>query len=213
MKFLAEAIGTFSLVFCGTGAIIVNEQTQGALTHVGIAFAFGTIVMIMVYAFGSLSGAHINPAVTIGAVVARKFPLAASIPYILSQIIGAVLASLLLHVLFPDDESLGVTLPAGEAWQSFVLEMVFTFFLMLVILSVVSQASLTPASGLAIGAVILVGALVAGPVSGGSFNPARSLGPAIVTGNMTMVWIYISAPVCGAILAALLWPLLEKHRD
>jgi aquaporin NIP len=213
MKYLAELLGTFALVFCGTGAIIVNAQSQGALGHVGIAFTFGTIVMVLVYALGSLSGAHINPAVTIGAVVARKFPMAQSIPYILSQIAGALLASFLLRLMFPADEHLGITVPAGDPWQSFAFEMIFTFFLMLVILSVVSQASLTPATGLAIGATILVGALVAGPISGGSFNPARSIGPAIVTGNMTMLWIYLLAPVAGAVIAALLWPILEKQRD
>jgi MIP family channel proteins len=213
MKYLAELLGTFALVFCGTGAIIVNAQSQGALGHVGIAFAFGTIVMIMVYVLGSLSGAHINPAVTIAAVIARKFPVAQSIPYIVSQIAGALLASLLLQSMFPADSQLGITLPAGDPWQSFAFEMIFTFFLMIVILSVVSQASLTSASGLAIGATILVGALVAGPISGGSFNPARSLGPAIVTGNMAMLWIYLLAPVIGASAAALIWPFFEKQRD
>lgn len=213
MKYLAELLGTFALVFCGTGAIIVDAQSQGALGHIGVAFTFGSIVMVMVYALGSLSGAHINPAVTIGAVVARKFPAVQVIPYILAQIIGALLASFLLRFMFPGDGSLGMTLPAGDPWQSFAFEFIFTFFLMLVILSVVSLSSLTPASGLAIGSTILVGALVAGPVSGGSFNPARSLGPAIATGNLSMIWIYLLAPVCGTVLASLLWPWLEKQRD
>ena len=211
MKYLAEALGTFALVFCGTGAIIVNQQTS-ALTHVGIAFTFGTVVMIMVYALGAISGAHINPAVTIGAAVARKLPVIQTIPYILSQLAGAIIASLLLRTIFPTNENLGGTMPAGEALQSFVLELVFTFFLMLVILAVTSKPELTAATGLAIGSTILVGALVAGPISGGSFNPARSIAPAIITWQIQSLWVYILAPVMGAVLAALLWPLLHRTR-
>ena len=211
MKYLAEAIGTFALVFCGTGAIIVNEQTS-ALTHVSIAFTFGTVVMIMVYATGAISGAHINPAVTLAAAVARKLPFFETIPYILSQLAGAILASLLLRTIFPSNETLGITLPAGGAMQSFVLELVFTFFLMLVILAVTSNPALAPVTGLAIGSTILVGALVAGPISGGSFNPARSIAPAIITWQVQSLWIYLVAPLTGAILAALLWPVLQRSR-
>ena len=213
MKYLAEAIGTFALVFCGTGALIINEQTQGTVSHVGIAMTFGTIVMLMVYAFGRISGAHINPAVTIGAAVARKFPLIQIIPYILSQLAGAFAASVLLSVLFPDNQTLGTTLPAGDPWQSFALEAIFTFILMTVILEITSRAEYLPITGVAIGSAILVGALVAGPISGGSFNPARSLAPAILSGQLQYLWVYLLAPVAGACIAGLVWPFFHKVRS
>lgn len=213
MKYFAEAIGTFALVFCGTGAIMINELTRGTITHVGIAMTFGGIVMMMVYAFGRISGAHINPAVTIGAAVAKKIPVMQIIPYILSQLAGAFTASALLSVMFPENLTLGTTLPAGSVWPSFVLEVIFTFILMIVIFEVTSRAELIPVTGLAIGTTILVGALVAGPVSGGSFNPARSIAPAILSGQVQSLWIYIIAPVLGTCTAAWLWPYFQKVRS
>jgi aquaporin Z len=201
-KYIAEIIGTFSMVFCGTGAIIVDEVTNGAVTHVGIAITFGLIVMAMIYSVGSISGAHLNPAVTIAFSVAKRFPAKNIVPYILSQLTGALAASLLLRFLFPENILLGATLPSGSEIQSFILELVLTFFLMFVILNV-SQGSRETGmfAGIAIGSVVLLEAMFAGPISGASMNPARSLAPAIVSLHLEQVWIYILAPVAGSILA------------
>lgn len=210
-KYIAEFIGTFALVFCGTGAIVVNEQTAGAVGHVGIAFTFGLIVMAMIYSFGKLSGAHFNPAVTIGFWVAKLLPKKEVIPYVISQILGALLATTLLKFLFPENINLGATIPSGTVLQSFILEIILTFFLMLVILST-SQGSkeLGIMAGLAIGSTVLLEAMFAGPISGASMNPARSLSPALLSGNIHMLWIYILAPVLGAILSVIVWQTQQK---
>jgi aquaporin Z len=193
--------GTFVLVFAGTGAIVVNE-TYGAVTHVGIALTFGLVVLALVYALGDISGAHLNPAVTLGFCLARRFALRRAPAYMLSQIAGAVLASGLVRVLFTDNAALGATRPAGPALQSFVLEIILTLFLMLVILSVSTGAKEKGMmAGVAVGAVIALEALFAGPVSGASMNPARSLAPAVVSGHLESLWIYLAAPVVGAGLA------------
>jgi aquaporin NIP len=209
-KYLAELLGTFALVFCGTGAIVINEVTKGTITHVGIAICFGLIVMSMIYTFGDKSGAHLNPAVTIAFAVHKVFPLKEIIPYIVSQLAGAFLASLLLHVLFPISVSLGATIPSGGDWQSFILEIVLTFILMLTILNV-SQGAKEKGlfAGIAIGSVILLEAMFAGPISGASMNPARSLSPAIVSGNLNHLWIYVSAPVIGSVTAVFIHRLIN----
>ena len=139
-KVVSEILGTFALVFAGTGAIIINDVTGGTISHVGIALTFGLIVLAMIYTFGDVSGAHFNPAVTVGFWAARRLPGRAVVPYIFSQIVGAILASVLLRLLFPTHKTLGATIPAGSEMQSFVLEFVLTFFLMLVILSVSTGA-------------------------------------------------------------------------
>lgn len=205
-KYLAELIGTFALVFCGTGAIVINQQTNGQVGHVGIAITFGLIVTAMIYAFGDKSGAHINPAVTIAFSIARLFPKKEILPYVLSQAVGALLASALLKFLFPANLNLGATIPAGPDMQSFVLEIVLTFLLMLVILFT-SQGSkeVGTLAGLAIGGVVMLEAMFAGPICGASMNPARSLSPAIVSGNIAPLWIYLTAPVLGAALATFVW--------
>ncbi len=205
-RYVAELTGSFALVFCGTGAIIINEQTRGSIGHAGIAITFGFIVMAMIYSFGSSSGAHFNPAVTIGFWAARLFNKRDVLPYILSQIIGAFLATGILKFLFPDNMNLGATIPAGSVLQSFVLEIILTFLLMLVILST-SQGSkeVGVMAGIAIGSTVLVEAMFAGPVSGASMNPARSLAPAIISGNIHTLWIYLSAPVIGVFLSVLTW--------
>ena len=201
-KYYAEAIGTFMMVFCGTGAIIINQEMNGVITHPGIAATFGLIVAAVIYALGDVSGAHINPAVTIAFALRKVFPVKEILPYILSQSVGAVLASLSLHLLFPLNEHLGGTSPTGSVMQSFVLEILLTFFLMFVILRV-SQGSREQGimAGMAIGAVVLLEALFAGPISGASMNPARSLGPAIISGEWQFLWIYVSAPIIGSSLA------------
>ena len=201
-KYYAEAIGTYMMVFCGTGAIIINQEMNGVITHPGIAATFGLIVAAVIYALGDVSGAHINPAVTIAFALRKVFPVKEIIPYVFSQSIGAVLASLSLHLLFPLNEQLGGTFPAGSIMQAFVLEILLTFFLMFVILRV-SHGSREQGimAGMAIGAVVLLEALFAGPITGASMNPARSLGPALVSGELQFLWIYIAAPIAGSSLA------------
>jgi MIP family channel proteins len=196
--YLAEAIGTFCLVFAGTGAIVIDDVSGGKVTHVGIALTFGLVVMSMIYAVGHVSGAHINPAVTLGFWLSRRLPGSVVGPYILSQLVGALAASALIWLMFTS-ESLGGTHPAGPAVQTFILETVLTAMLMFVILSVVSgpkEAGLL--AGVAIGGVIALEALFAGPISGASMNPARSLAPAVLSGNFHDAWIYVAAPVLGA---------------
>lgn len=201
-KYLAEFIGTFALVFCGTGAIIINQETNGSVSHVGIAITFGLIVMAMIYALGNISGAHLNPAVTIAFALSGRFLLKEVIPYIISQVAGALLASCILHFLFPNNELLGSTIPAGSESQSFIFEFLLTFFLMLVIINV-AQGSKEQGmfAGLAIGSVVLLEAMFAGPICGASMNPARSLAPAVVSGHFEHLWIYLTATVAGAALA------------
>jgi MIP family channel proteins len=201
-RFWAETFGTFTLVFAGTGAIITNDLTHGTVTHVGIALSFGLVVLAMIYALGDISGAHLNPAVTIGFWVARRFSAPMVMPYILAQCIGALLASLLLHWLFPTHPTMGATHPAGSWSQSFVLEMVLTTILMFVILAVSTGAKEKGiTAGMAIGAVIALEALFAGPISGASMNPARSMAPAVVSRNFDDLWIYFAATILGAVIA------------
>lgn len=212
-RWFAEALGTFSLVFAGTGAIIVNHATNGTVTHVGIALTFGLVVMAMIYAFGDVSGAHLNPAVSIGFVLARRFPLRALPVYVLAQLIGAFAASTLLRLLFPSSETLGATLPSGSAAQSFLLEVVLTFILMVVILSVSSGPKEKGImAGIAIGGVIGLEALFAGPICGASMNPARSLAPAIVSGHVSSLWVYLAAPTLGAAIAVPCFHLVRSKQ-
>ena len=198
----AEFVGTFCLVFAGTGAIVINEVSGGAITHVGIAMTFGLVVLAMIYTVGDVSGAHLNPAVSIGFAAARRLPWAKLLPYILSQCLGALAASVLLRGLFPGAATLGATLPAGPPEQSAILEGVLTAILMLVILSVSSgekEKGIT--AGIAVGAVIGLEAMFAGPVCGASMNPARSLAPALVSGHMEHLWVYFAGPILGALIA------------
>ena len=201
-KYMAEFFGTFALVFAGTGAIVINQVSHGTITHVGIALTFGLVILAMIYTFGDISGAHFNPAVTIGFWVARRLQGAAVLPYVLSQCAGAFLASGVLRLLFPKNEVLGATVPAGTDTQSFILEFILTFLLMLVILSVSTgskEKGIT--AGIAVGAVIGLEAMFAGPICGASMNPARSLAPAAVSGHLAHLWLYLTAPVLGAIVA------------
>lgn len=201
-RLCAEMVGTFALVFAGTGAIVINQVSGGAITHPGIAFTFGLIVLAMIYTFGDVSGAHLNPAVTTAFAAAGRFAWREVPGYVGAQLVGAALASGLLRILFPENEKLGATLPAGSAWQSGILEVVLTLLLMLVILSVSTgskEKGIT--AGIAIGAVIALEAMFAGPICGASMNPARSLAPALVSGQTQHLWIYIVGPVAGALLA------------
>lgn len=213
-KYIVEFIGTFFLVFIGTGAIIVNEISNNAIGHLGIAFAFGLVITVMIYACGHISGAHFNPAVTIAFIVSGDFLLNNVIQYLISQVLGAISASLLLKLLFGNILYLGSTLPTlpnGNAAVpvSFIMEFVFTFCLMFVIMSVSTDSRAEGSfAGLAIGFTVFLGALVAGPISGGSFNPARSIGPAIVSGCYEHLWLYIVTPILGAICASLCYKYL-----
>jgi aquaporin Z len=209
-RLFAETLGTFCLVFAGTGAIVINAAT-GAVTHVGIALTFGLVVLAMIYALGDISGAHLNPAVTLGFTLSRRFPARTAPAYILAQLLGAFAASALLRLLFPASPTLGQTLPAGPAWQSFILELVLTFILMLVILQVSSgpkERGIT--AGIAIGSVIALEALFAGPICGASMNPARSLAPATLSGHLDSLWLYLLAPTAGAALAVPCTHLLQS---
>lgn len=209
-NYIAECIGTFALVFCGTGAIIVNEQSNGSLGLMGIALTFGIISSAMIYIFKNISGAHLNPSVTIALVVGKLMSIKEALFYISAQILGALLASKLLNLLFPENLTLGVTLPSGELLQSFLLEFVLTFFLMLTILEVTSKREFSAIAGLIIGIVISGFILFAGPISGGSFNPVRSLAPAIVSENFTALWMYLTAPTLGAMTGMFVWKGLKK---
>jgi aquaporin Z len=203
-RLAAEAFGTFALVFAGTGAIVINDVSGGAVSHVGVALTFGLVVLALVYALGDVSGAHLNPAVTVGFFLARRFHGRDVAPYVLAQCVGAVAASGLLKALFPDHETLGLTRPAGPAAQSFTLEVVLTLFLMFVVLSVSTGAKEKGLmAGVAVGAVVGLEALFAGPVCGASMNPARSLAPALVSLHLGDLWIYMTAPVVGAAVAVL----------
>ena len=203
---LAEALGTFALVFAGTGAVVVEAQT-GALGHVGVALTFGLVVMAAIYAVGEVSGAHINPAVTVAFWVSGRFPGIRVGPYVAAQVAGAVAASVVVALLFPGSATLGQTVPAGTALQSLGLEAVLTFLLMFVILGVaVGAREVGLLAGVAIGGVVAFEALMGGPVSGASMNPARSLGPALVglatgTSDLSSLWVYLVGPTLGALLA------------
>lgn len=213
-KYVAELLGTFALVFCGTGAIIINQETAGIVSHPGIAFTFGLIVMVMIYALGPVSGAHLNPAVTIAFAISKRLSAKEIMPYIGSQLVGAFLASFLLHFLFPENELLGATLPAGSAMQSFVLEIILTFFLMLVIFQVATGSKEQGMfAGLAIGSTVLLEAMFAGPICGASMNPARSIAPALVSSHLENSWIYLLAPILGAILAVLVCGFLKPEGE
>ena len=213
-KYLAEFIGTFALVFFGTGAIIVSQETNGVITSEGIAIIFGLIVMAMVYALGNISGAHLNPAVSIAFTIANRFPAKQLFPYISSQIAGGILASLTLKFLFPLNELIGTTLPKGSDIQSFILELILTFFLMLVIINVATGSKEQGLfAGLAIGSVITLEAIFAGPICGASMNPARSISPAIISGHTEHLWIYLLAPILGAVSSIPVWKFLVSVKS
>ena len=213
-KLIAEALGTFTLVFAGTGAIIVNDVSGGAITHLGIALTFGLVVMAMIYTYGDVSGAHLNPAVTIAFAVSKRFAWN-EVPFrLLAQCIGALVASLALKGLFPNHATLGATLPSGSAIQSFILEVILTAILMLTILNVsVGAKEKGVTAAIAIGGVVGLEALFAGPICGASMNPARSLAPALVSGNLQHLWIYLTATTLGALVAIPLYRITQPNHE
>lgn len=202
-RLASEFLGTFALVMAGTGAVVVNAARNGAIGHVGIALTFGLVIMAMVFALGDVSGAHLNPAVTLGLTVAGRAPAAELVPYWIAQIAGAFAASGLLRLLFPAlPAALGTTLPSGTPVESLVFEIILTFFLVLVVLQVTTGAKekgITAA--VAVGGTITLCALFGGPISGASMNPARSLAPAVVSMNLQHLWVYMAGPLAGAVLA------------
>jgi aquaporin NIP len=212
-RFISEIIGTLALVFCGTGAMVINDFTGGTITHVGVAITFGLIVMGMIYAFGDISGAHMNPAVTIGFAYAKKFPWKEVPLYVLAQLIGAFVASGLLLYLFPDSQTLGATLPQLSAFKVFIFEIILSFFLMVVIINVsTGSKEIGSVAGIAIGSVVLLEAMFAGPITGASMNPARSIAPAVISGNIADLWIYIFAPIVGCLLAVISCKLVKNEQ-
>jgi aquaporin NIP len=206
---VAEAVGTFALVFAGAGAIVVDARTH-ALGHVGVAIAFGLVIMVMIYAVGHVSGAHFNPAVTFAFALTRHFPWRSAAVYWFAQIAGAVTAAVLIRASLGTDAHLGATLPSGSQAQSFVWELVLTFFLMFVIVAVATDTrAVGEAAAIAIGGTVGLDAMFGGPISGASMNPARSIGPAVVGGDLHALWLYIVAPLVGAALGALTYQFVR----
>lgn len=209
-KYLSEALGTFILIFAGTGCVIVNTQTNGALGLPGIAAVWGLLIIALIYAFGDISGTHLNPVVTVAFAVDKRFEWKEVPAYLGSQFTGALTGSLALHLLFPDDTRLGVTQPSGSESQAFIMELIMTFILMIVILRVsVGAKEKGITAGIAIGGTVWLLVLFGGPVCGTSLNPTRSLAPAIVTGNMNAIWVYLTAPFAGALSAVFVHKLLH----
>jgi MIP family channel proteins len=206
---VAEAVGTFALVFAGCGAIMVDEKT-GALGHVGVAISFGLVIMAMVYALGHVSGAHLNPAVTFSFALSRHFPRRQIVPYWAAQLAGALVAAAVLRGSLGDIADVGATYPSGSDAQSLLWEVVLSFFLMLVIMAVATDTrAVGEAAAIAIGGTVGLDAMFGGPISGASMNPARSLGPGIVAGDLHAIWIYLLAPIVGASLAALTYAFIR----
>ncbi|MEG5120033.1 MULTISPECIES: MIP/aquaporin family protein [unclassified Microcoleus] len=209
---LAECLGTFILVFAGTGAVMVNQISQGAITHLGVSFVFGAVVAAMIYAIGHISGAHFNPAVTLGFWASGFFPKYKVLPYILAQCAGAIAASALLLITLGKVANLGATIPLNSNWlQSLILETVLTFILMFVILgSGLDRRAHIGFAGIAIGLTVGLEAAFMGPITGASMNPARSLGPALIGGFWEHHWVYWVAPIWGAQLAVAVYRQLSN---
>lgn len=212
-RLAAELIGTYALVLAGTGAIVIDAVRGGVIGHVGVAITFGLIVMVMIYAVGDISGAHFNPAVTIAFCAAGQFPVRQVLPYVLAQLVGAALGSATILLLFGNVRSLGATMPAGANAQAFILEVLLTAILMFVILHVsTGPKEVGVMAGIAIGGTVALEAMFAGPVTGASMNPARSMAPAVLSGNLGNLWIYLAAPVVGALAAVVAWQATRGPR-
>ena len=212
-KCVAEFLGTLGMVFCGCGAMTINEVYPNSIGHIGVAITWGLIVMSMIYAFGEISGAHLNPAVTVGFAVSKKFKLNKVVPYLLAQLAGALFAIIILKFLFPESQFLGSTIPVENfnPVQTFIMEFLLTFLLMLVIINVsTGSKEVGVMAGIAIGSVVLLEAMFAGPITKASMNPFRSLAPAIVANQTHQLWVYLLAPLSGAILAVFCNKFLRK---
>jgi len=206
---LAEAIGTFALVFAGCGAIVVDAKT-GALGHLGVALTFGLVIMVMIYAVGHISGAHFNPAVTFAFALSRHFPWPRAVVYWAAQAAGALVGAVLVRGSLGEHVHDGATLPTGSQGQAFLWELVLTFFLMFVIMAVATDTrAVGEAAAIAVGGTVGLDALFGGPVTGASMNPARSLAPALVSGDLHALWLYLVAPPVGAAVAAMMYRYLR----
>jgi MIP family channel proteins len=211
-KLLAEALGAFALVFAGCGAIITDSVSGGRLTYLGVALTFGLTITVMIASLGHISGAHFNPAVTIALAARRYFPASLVAPYLIAQVVGALLAALMLFAFFGPVANLGATSPAGSPWQSFVLEIILTAILIFVIACVALDSKVAPGlPPLAIGGTVALEALFAGPISGASMNPARSLAPALFSGQLSHLWIYLIAPILGGLFGILLFEATRQE--
>jgi aquaporin NIP len=209
----AEFVGTFALVFAGCGAIMVDAKTQ-ALGHVGVAISFGLVIMVMIYAVGHVSGAHFNPGVTLAFALSRHFPWPRVFGYWTVQVLAALTAAALLRASLGNIAHVGATLPSGSQGQSFLWELVMTFFLMFVIMAVATDTrAVGEAAAIAVGATVGLDAMFGGPISGASLNPARSIGPAFVSGDLYALWLYIVAPLTGAALGALAYQLIRGEPE
>ena len=209
-RVVAEGIGTFFLVLIGPGAVMVDAYSGGAIGHTGVALAFAFVVTAMVYALGHLSGAHINPAVTIGFWSVRRFPAHEVGPYVLAQVLGAVGASSFLRAILGPVGHAGATLPSLPAGAAFAVEWLLSFALMLVIMAVATdERAANGFAGVAVGLTVGFCALTAGPLTGASMNPARSFGPALVSGTWSAHWIYWFAPITAMVIAARLYEFLR----
>ena len=205
----AEFVGTFALVFAGCGAVMVDAKTQ-ALGHVGVAISFGLVIMVMIYAVGHISGAHFNPAVSFAFALSRHFPWPRLLGYSVAQVLGAICAAAILRGSLGDVAHVGATLPSGSQGQSFLWELVLSFFLMFVIMAVATDTrAVGEAAAIAIGGTVALDAMFGGPISGASMNPARSLGPALVSGELHALWLYLLAPLLGASLGALTYQFVR----
>lgn len=213
-NFIAELLGTFAMIFCGCGAMTINEITNNSVTHVGVATTWGLIVMAMIFAFGENSGAHFNPAVTFGFAIANKFPWQKVPKYIIAQAVGAFIAIGILWFLFPESNSLGNTTPmAGfPAYKAFIIELLLSFILMLVIIQVATGSKeIGIMAAIAVGGVIMLEAMFAGPITKASMNPIRSLAPAVISNNYSHLWLYLTAPFIGSFLAVKSCKLIKSE--
>ena len=212
-KYLAEIIGTFVLVFCGTGAIIFNQLSGGeAIGHLGISIVTGLTVAAMIYTVGDISGAHLNPMVTLAFYLAKDFPAKQILPFVIAQALGAGLASLSLKIMFPTAGTLGETMPSVSDNSAFVLEVILAFILVFVILHVAKGSKEQGMfAGIAIGSTVMLEVLFAGPICGASMNPIRSIVPALISGNLQHQWVYLTSPFVGAIIAVYSWKALKRN--
>lgn len=200
-KLWAEFFGTFLLVLFGTGSIIISEEYDGIIQAFGIGVVFGLTVWLLIQYFGRVADCHINPAVTLTFFISKKISFRMAIKYIGLQLLGALLASLVLHLYFPTNLNLGNTLPSGSRQQSFILEFFLSFVLMFVILVTTTKQLLVKYAPFLIGFTVFLEAWLAGPICGASMNPARTFGPAVISGNVTYLSLYIIAPILGMFVA------------
>jgi aquaporin NIP len=212
-KFFAEFVGTFFLVFAGTGSIIVNDEANGVVGLLGISLVFGSIVAVMIYALNNVSGSHLNPAVTIGLSLHGEFPLREIPAYLVAQTGGAFAASALLKAFFPLNKMLGSSVPYDNNWVTgFGMEFILTFLLMFVILRLLDNHELRAFAGIIIGGVICLTSLFGGPISGSNMNPVRSIAPSVLSGNLSFLWVYITATIAGAIAASMVHLIMFKQK-